>query len=99
MVELEDVKILLGITDDTKDDLIQFALDNADKESILKQYNKVEPIPEGGVPMMGDVLRQLWVDKMTFTEMESYTRDNGSTGQGYRPWNLQLSGRKFTGKK
>lgn len=31
--------------------------------------------------MMGDVLRQLWVDKMTVTEMESYTRDNGSTGQ------------------
>lgn len=41
MVELENVKALLGVTDNTKDALIQFALDNADKESILKQYNKV----------------------------------------------------------
>lgn len=45
MVELENVKALLGVTDDTKDALIQFALDNAE-ETILN-YCNIETVPEG----------------------------------------------------
>lgn len=49
--------------------------------------------------MMGDVLRQLWVDKMTVTEMESYTRDNGSTGRVIAHGICSYLGVPFTGKK
>lgn len=44
MVELEDVKTLLGITDDTKDDLIQFAL--YDAAEIIRSYCNISVVPD-----------------------------------------------------
>ena len=44
-MELEKLKILLGITDDSKDILLQFTIENV--EEIITNHCNVEEVPEG----------------------------------------------------
>ena len=44
-MELEKLKILLGITDDSKDVILQFTIENV--EEIIINYCNIEEVPEG----------------------------------------------------